>query len=149
MVNTQLFKTAAGKLLPQAKARNKEGAPAYAYSAKHQLAQLAATGCLNQTFYASAESQLDTVRALAQTVDAEFVAKTAVYARQAGHMKDMPALLAATLAVRDVALLSQVFGRVVDNGKMLRNFVQIVRSGSVGRTSCCRPSRRREKVCRR
>jgi 60 kDa SS-A/Ro ribonucleoprotein len=47
----------------------------------------------------------------------------------------MPALLAATLAVRDVALLSQVFGRVVDNGKMLRNFVQIVRSGSVGRKS--------------
>ncbi|MBC7955702.1 MAG: RNA-binding protein [Cytophagales bacterium] len=135
MVNTQLFQALKGALLPDATARNHEQAPAYALSARHQLAQLAATGCLNQTFYASAESQLDTVRALAQTVDAAFVAKTAVYARQAGHMKDMPALLAATLAVRDVALLSQVFGRVVDNGKMLRNFVQIVRSGSVGRKS--------------
>jgi 60 kDa SS-A/Ro ribonucleoprotein len=50
-------------------------------------------------------------------------------------MKDMPALLAASLAVRDVGLLSGVFGRVVDNGKMLRNFVQIVRSGAVGRKS--------------
>jgi 60 kDa SS-A/Ro ribonucleoprotein len=135
MVNTQLFQSLKGALLPDATARNHEQAPAYALSARHQLAQLAATGCLNQTFYASAESQLDTVRALAQTVDAAFVAKTAVYARQAGHMKDMPALLAATLAVRDVARLSQVFGRVVDNGKMLRNFVQIVRSGSVGRKS--------------
>jgi 60 kDa SS-A/Ro ribonucleoprotein len=135
MVNTQLFQTLKGALLPDATARNHEQAPAYALSARHQLAQLAATGCLNQTFYASAESQLDTVRALAQTVDAAFVAKTAVYARQAGHMKDMPALLAATLAVRDVALLAQVFGQVVDNGKMLRNFVQIVRSGSVGRKS--------------
>jgi 60 kDa SS-A/Ro ribonucleoprotein len=135
MVNTQLFQTLKGALLPDATARNHEQAPAYALSARHQLAQLAATGCLNQTFYASAESQLDTVRALAQTVDPAFVAKTAVYARQAGHMKDMPALLAATLAVRDVALLAQVFGRVVDNGKMLRNFVQIVRSGSVGRKS--------------
>lgn len=135
MVNTQLFQSLKGALLPDATARNHEQAPAYALSARHQLAQLAATGCLNQTFYASADSQLDTVRALASTVDEAFVAKTAVFARQAGHMKDMPALLAATLAVRDVALLGQVFGRVVDNGKMLRNFVQIVRSGSVGRKS--------------
>jgi 60 kDa SS-A/Ro ribonucleoprotein len=135
MVNTQLFRSMKGALLPDATARNHAQAPAYALSARHQLAQLAATGCLNQTFYASAESQLDTVHALAQAVDAAFVAKTAVYARQAGHMKDMPALLAATLAARDVALLSQVFGRVVDNGKMLRNFVQILRSGAVGRKS--------------
>jgi 60 kDa SS-A/Ro ribonucleoprotein len=81
MVNTQLFQTLKGALLPDATARNHEQAPAYALSARHQLAQLAATGCLNQTFYASAESQLDTVRALAQTVDAAFVAKTAIYAR--------------------------------------------------------------------
>ena len=50
-------------------------------------------------------------------------------------MKDMPAALAATLAVWDTALLAQVFGRVIDNGKMLRNFVQIVRSGAMGRKS--------------
>ncbi|MCP2871823.1 TROVE domain-containing protein, partial [Salmonella enterica subsp. enterica serovar Typhimurium] len=43
--------------------------------------------------------------------------------------------LAAILALPDVALLSQVFSRVVDNGKMLRNFVQILRSGTVGRKS--------------
>jgi len=135
MVNTQLFQTRKGVLLPDANARNHEQAPAYALSARHQLAQLAATGCLNQTFYANAESQLDVVRTLVQGVDAAFVAKTALYARDAGHMKDMPALLAATLAVRDVPLLAQVFGRVVDNGKMLRNFVQIVRSGAVGRKS--------------
>ena len=135
MVNTQLFQTLKGALLPDADVRNQEHAPAYAMSARHQLAQLAATGCLNQTFYANAPSQLDTVRALAQTVAPIFVAQTALYARQAGHMKDMPALLAATLAVRDVSLLAQVFGRVVDNGKMLRNFVQILRSGAVGRKS--------------
>jgi 60 kDa SS-A/Ro ribonucleoprotein len=135
MVNTQLFKTLKGALLPDATVRNHEGAPAYALSPRHQLAQLAATGCLGQTFYASADTQLDTVRALAEQVDAAFAAKTAIYARAAGHMKDMPALLAAMLAVRDVALLNFVFGRVVDNGKMLRNFVQIVRSGAVGRKS--------------
>lgn len=135
MVNTTLFQTLKGAFLPAATARNAAGAPAHAFTPRHQLAQLAATGCLSRTFYANAEDQLAQVTALAQAVDATFVAKTAVHAREAGHMKDMPALLAATLAVRDVALLAQVFPRVVDNGKMLRNFVQIVRSGAVGRKS--------------
>ena len=135
MVNTQLFHTAIGALLPIATGLNHQHAPAYVLSPRHQLAQLAATGCLNHTFYANAESQLDAVAALVTQVDAAFVAKTALYARESGYMKDMPALLAANLAVRDVALLSGVFGRVIDNGKMLRNFVQILRSGAVGRKS--------------
>ena len=135
MVNTQLFQTLKGKLLPAADAVNASQAPAYAHTPRHQLAQLAATGCLGQTFHANAEAQLDAVLALASQLEPAFVARTAIHARAAGHMKDMPALLAATLAVRDVALLGQVFGRVIDSGKMLRNFVQIVRSGAVGRKS--------------
>ncbi|MDZ7866102.1 RNA-binding protein [Acidovorax sp.] len=135
MVNTQLFQTLRGTLMPTANALNEAGGAAFLPSPKHQLAQLAATGCLNNTFYTKAESQLDTVLSLASEVDPVFVAKTAVYARRAGHMKDMPALLAASLAQRDVGLLTQVFGRVIDNGKMLRNFVQMLRSGAVGRKS--------------
>ncbi|MEO3715009.1 vWA domain-containing protein [Roseateles flavus] len=135
MVNTQLFHTIKGALLPAATARNAQQAPAYAFSPRHQLAQLAATGCLSRTFYASAEDQLEQVLALTQQLEPAFVAKAAIYGRQSGHMKDLPALLAASLAQRDVALLSQVFSRVVDNGKMLRNFVQILRSGAVGRKS--------------
>ena len=50
-------------------------------------------------------------------------------------MKDMPALLCAVLSVKDHALLNVVFPRVIDNAKMLRNFVQIMRSGAVGRKS--------------
>jgi 60 kDa SS-A/Ro ribonucleoprotein len=135
MVNTQLFKTLKGVLPPPADAVNHALAPAYAFSPRHQLAQLAATGCLNQTFYAAADEQLAHVLALARELDPAFVAKAAIHARQAGHMKDMPALLLALLAVRDVKLLDAVFGRVVDSGKMLGNFVQIVRSGVVGRKS--------------
>ncbi len=135
MVNPQLFRTMKGALLPEGTARNHQNAPAYELDARHQLAQLAATGCLGQTFYANAEAQLDAALALAQRVEPTFVAQTAIHARQAAHMKDMPALLAATLAVRDVDLLAKVFGRVIDNGKMLRAFVQIVRSGAVGRKS--------------
>ena len=77
---------------------NEAGGIAYTLTHKQQLAQLAATGCLNNTYYADAQSQLDQVLKLAENLDAEFIAKTAVYARQKGFMKDMPALLLAVLA---------------------------------------------------
>lgn len=96
---------------------------------------MAVTGCLSQTFYANGQDQLEQLGNLVLEVDTRFTAQTAIYARQRGYMKDMPATLAAALAVWDTALLAQVFGRVIDNGKMLRNFVQIVRSGAMGRKS--------------
>ncbi|OGB23975.1 MAG: RNA-binding protein [Burkholderiales bacterium RIFCSPLOWO2_02_FULL_57_36] len=135
MANTQLFQSLKGKLLPKADAVNFEGAPAYATSPQHQLAQYAATGCLNATFYASAETQLETVLKLCDGIDAQFIAQTALYCRERGYMKDMPALLTAILAGQGAPVLSRVFKRTVNNGKMLRNFVQIVRSGAVGRKS--------------
>jgi 60 kDa SS-A/Ro ribonucleoprotein len=135
MANKTLFKSLVGKLIPAANARNEHHAPAYRLSPKEALAQYAATGCLGATFYAGAEEQLAKVLELCEQVEPEFVAKTAVYARERGFMKDMPALLLAVLAAKDVRLLAAVFPRVVDNGRMLRNFVQIVRSGAAGRKS--------------
>jgi 60 kDa SS-A/Ro ribonucleoprotein len=135
MANKTLFKSLIGKLIPAADAINDERAPAYALSPKHQLAQYAATGCLNTTFYATADEQLAQVLELCAEIDAEFIAKTAVFCRERGFMKDMPALLCAVLSVKDRELLTRVFPRVIDNAKMLRNFVQIMRSGAVGRKS--------------
>jgi len=135
MANANLFQTLKRSLLPAADALNFEAAPAYRLTPKHRLAQYAATGCLNDTFYAAAENQLDTVLALCQEVDARFIAQTAVYCRERGYMKDMPALLAAVLAARGAQELAPVFKRVIDNGRMLRNFVQILRSGVTGRKS--------------
>jgi len=135
MANKTLFQSLIGALLPKSDAVNDAGGKAYALLPKQALAQYAATGCLNGTFYAGAEEQLDTVLTLAQTVEPEFLAKLAIHARQAGHMKDMPALLLAVLAVRDVQLLKRVFPVVCDNGKMVRTFVQIMRSGVAGRKS--------------
>lgn len=63
-----------------------------------------ATSCLNTTFYASADEQLAKVLELCAEIDAEFIAKTAVFGRERGFMKDMPALLCAVLSVRDRAL---------------------------------------------
>ena len=144
MANRALFQTnviASTKVLAP-NIRNQAGAPAYAFEPKHALAQLAITGCMNQTFYASAEAQLSEVIARCLEVPSEFVAKTAIYARESGNMKDMPALLVAYLAAFDGALCEAVFERVIDNGKMLRNFVQIMRSGAVARKSLgTRPKR--------
>ena len=142
MANKGLFASAIAKLLPRADTVNRELAPAYAYGPEHKLAQLAATGTLADNFYGAAETQLADVLAAAQACDPYFVAQAAVYARQSGAMKDMPALLAAYLTVADPDLAVPVFNRVIDNGRMLRNFVQIMRSGRVGRASLgSRPKR--------
>ena len=142
MANKGLFASALAKFLPAADALNRECAPAYAYGPEHKLAQLAATGTLQDNFYADAETQLADVLEAAGACDPLFVAKAAVYARTRGAMKDMPALLAAYLTRRRSGPRGPVFERVIDNGRMLRNFVQIMRSGAVGRTSLgTRPKR--------
>ena len=104
MANENLFASFLGKLLPAADAVNEAGGSAYAFGPEHALAQYAATGCLHGTFYASARTQLDVVLKLAFDVDVDFLAKTAIYARQRGHMKDMPALLCAVLSIRSSGL---------------------------------------------
>ncbi len=135
MANKNLFQSIRGALAPATTTRNDAGAPAYDLSAEAALARLAATGCLNRTFYADAETQLDRVLDAARRVDVDFLARTALYARRKGYMKDTPALLCAVLATRDLDRLIEIFPQVIDNGKMLRNFVQILRSGVTGRKS--------------
>lgn len=142
MANKSLFASAVAMLMPRTDAVNREGAPAYAYGPEAKLAQLAATGTLTDNFYGQAETQLADVLEAAKAVDPIFVAQAAIYARSSGAMKDMPALLAAYLTVADPDLSVPVFGRVIDGGRMLRSYVQILRSGQVGRTSLgSRPKR--------
>lgn len=162
---------------PAADTKNEAGGTAYSLKAKEALAQLACTGCFNQTFYSKAEDQLTRVKELAAQCDPEFIGKLAVYSREKGFLKDMPAFLVAHLSgrvasahraesdllqIRSVlrekgkpvtaelesklsaaheeverlnGIVWDVFPRVIDNGKMLKNFVQIVRSGEAGRKS--------------
>lgn len=139
MANKTLFQSLRGALIPQTDARNAENAPAYALAPKHALAQYAATGCFGRTFYAAAEEQLTRVlelcEAIAASGDAGFVARVAIYSRTQSFMKDMPAMLCAWLSKRDARLHEAVFARVIDNARMLRTYVQILRSGVVGRKS--------------
>jgi len=91
MANTQLFATSQ-HLLPPSDSINEAGGSAYVLPPEMQLAQFLMTGTLNGTFYADAQAQLDAILSLAEELDAEFLAKAAIYARARGHMKDPPAL---------------------------------------------------------
>jgi 60 kDa SS-A/Ro ribonucleoprotein len=135
MANKTVFQTIFGGLIPATDTINSERAPAYALSPKQALAQYAATGCFNRTFYATADEQLQRVLELCDAVGPEFVAQVAVYSRRNAYMKDMPALLCAWLSARSPQLHEKVFAQVIDNAKMLRTYVQILRSGVVGRKS--------------
>lgn len=135
MANKTLFKSRRVRRVKTADTWNAQYAPAYKLSPRHALAQYAATGCLSTTYYADDEEQLDMVMSLCDEVSADFIAKTAIWARQKGYMKDMPALLCARLSVEAPELLDHIFHRVIDNGRMVRNFVQIMRSGQAGRNS--------------
>lgn len=135
MANKSLF-ASLKSLLPRAHARNEAGGAAYRLPPRHALAQLAATGCLNGVYYAQAEDQLAALLTLAGQVDDNlFLAKLAVYSRQRAYLKDMPAALLMVLAARDLPLFHRAFDRVVDNGRVLRTLLQMVRSGRFGRRS--------------
>ena len=137
MANKNLFSTNTRTVRP-ADTLNNAGGAAYSLSDKESLAQLVMTGTFNNTFYVSAQNQLDTIKELLAKLgssEAEFVAKLAIHARKNGFMKDTPAFLTAWLTSNGPQYFKAVFDRVIDNGKMLRNFVQIMRSGVIGRKS--------------
>ena len=133
MANKSLFASLKSRFV-RADTRNEAGGRAYTLAPKHALAQLAATGCFNGTYYAQADEQLATLKTLVdQVTDNAFLAKLAVYSRERAMMKDMPVALLLALSKRDPALFRKVFDRVVDNGRTLRTLVQFVRSGQFGR----------------
>lgn len=140
IANKKLFKNQSNKI-PEAKFVNHAGGKAYKTSSKHALAQIACTGCFNNTYYANGENQLNTISQLVSEVKPEFIAQVAIYSRKYGVMKDMPAYLLAYLCALEKddknisTLFKHTFFEVCDNMKMVRNFVQIIRSGAVGRKS--------------
>lgn len=142
MVNNRVFKTESPKKGGH-NTTNEAGGKAFSKSAEEALASYACTGTIADTFYASAEDQYDKIIELLNKCDPYFIAQVAVYARTSGYMKDMPALLMAYLfsinyhntSVEAKQVTINAFQASIDNVKMLRNFVQIIRSGKLGRKS--------------
>lgn len=138
MANKNVFKSSRYVAPAPTNTVNNAGGVAYSLADKEALAQLVMTGTFNGTFYTTAQNQIDNVKALLDKLgpeEATFIAKLAIHARQQGFMKDTPAYLVAWLSKQDTKMFKTAFGHVVDNGKMLRNFVQIMRSGAIGRKS--------------
>ena len=136
MVNKSLFQTKKGKSTDTV---NLAGGEAYSLKPENKLAQFCVTSCLNDVYYDSAASQLTQIVELAQQCEVEFLAKLCVFARSS-KMKDTSAILLAVLANKlsedsDRVLFQWTFSKVINNTKMLRNFVQVIRSGVTGRKS--------------
>ena len=138
MVNKTVFKSSRYVAPAPTDTVNNAGGAAYSLNDKEALAQMVMTGVFNNSFYVTAQNQIDNVKDLLDKLgpeEATFIAKLAIHARKNGFMKDTPAYLVAWLSKQDTAMFKTAFGHVIDNGKMLRNFVQIMRSGSIGRKS--------------
>lgn len=99
------------------------------------FATYAMTGVLRGTYRAGVREDVVSLAELARAVSTELVAKTAVVARAHGRSPELPALLVATLAARDVTMMERVFARVIDDGPSLLTFCDAVRSGWLGRKS--------------
>ena len=131
-MNKKIFASAT-PTLAKATTVNQAGGRAFDLGSEAALAQFVVTGCLNDTYYSNAENQLAQVQSLAEKCGGDFIARCAVYAHQHSRMKDMPAVLLAILVGRrEHELVGRIFDKVITNQKMLRNFVQVVRSGSLG-----------------
>ncbi len=113
---------------------NSAGGLAYRKESEVDLANLALTGTFNDGFYTSGQDQIARVQRLVNEVSPRFLEGLAVYARE-NNMKDTPVVLLAFLMNKDARRFRRAFPKVIDNGKQLRNFCAVVRSGVTGRKS--------------
>lgn len=135
-MNRNVFPT--GPKAPPANTVNDAGGAAYALEPREALEQYAMTGCFNGTFYASGTLQLErTLELCAKVADPAWISALAIKARRDGLMKDMPVLLLAWVAANEKGGESfrAAFPLVVDNVKQLSKYVQVFRSGVLGRKS--------------
>ncbi len=77
---------------------NHEGAKAYTLTPEMELYSAIATTMLNDSFYEKADDRLARIKVLMAQVNAPFIAKLAVYARQQMNLRTAPVVLATELA---------------------------------------------------
>lgn len=136
MANKKLFQKPM-RHEPDVDTVNEAGGTAYKAPDKLALAQLASTGTFEDTFYSTAEKQVNHMLDLCEKVEPEFLAKLAVYAKQVGKMKDMPVYVLTYLlakAKKDesyVPFAEAAFRLVAKTGRDIRNLTLFMRSGIV------------------
>ena len=116
--------------------KNLAGGNAYSLEDRDALTLFAMTGTFAGTAYSTPKDVLNNLKTLCDKVnDVEFISNLAIYSRNKGCMKDIPSFLLGWVFANDNEnkYFSTTFENVVDNGKMLCNFWQIVRSNTFGR----------------
>ena len=129
MLNKQLL----AKSVVGANCVNAAGGAAYALEARQALAQLALTGTLNDTYYVDAHAQLDELLQRCFEVSPAFVAKTAIYAREQGRMKDTPVRL--SVSGDDNQGFAVLAGKSADSGA-ITVVIQLWRNVDADRVEC-------------
>jgi len=124
---------------PKTDTVNNAGGVAYKFTPMHALAQMVATGVFRNTYYTSGAEQLKAFMEITEdkkSISDERLAKLAIWGRHNAYMKDTPAACVMRLLSRNnMDLFHKVFDKVIDNGRMLRNAFQMLRSGVFGRRS--------------
>jgi 60 kDa SS-A/Ro ribonucleoprotein len=112
-----------------------EGGVSYAPTFREQLAEFFSLGLLNGTFY---QNQTDVIRdaaALFQRAlkeEPEFTTKCAIYGNNENSLKLVPTIWLVYLStLDDKRLFRAAFPRIIQNVKMLHDFLEITRHGGI------------------
>jgi len=107
---------------------NHEGFPAWTPSDAVLLEQLAMTGTLGHSFYASAREQTRDALELLERAEPEALARAIVRGRQEGFVRAFPILGLVKLSEKSSLLFQEVFDKVVVTGGDLKDFLDLARS---------------------
>lgn len=120
---------------PQPTTRNHEGYGAYERLVEEQYIQLLLTNTLNNTFYADTQQLMDDAMVSHQEmaeVDAGFMARALIYARNEALMRLQPLFGLALLSKVDPDHFAKVFSQVVQTPADLADFLTILRGTGRG-----------------
>jgi len=107
--------------------RNAENFPAWTMGDSARLEQLAMTGTLGNSFYASAKGLTRDALQLLERADASALARAIVHGRQEGFIRTFPILGLLYLSQKDAGLFQEVFQQVILTGNDLGDFIDLTR----------------------
>ena len=104
---------------------NAENFSAWRQTVKTALNQLAMTGTLGNSFYASAKELSQDALTVLNQAEAEDLAQAIVKGRNEGFIRTFPILGLVVLSQKDSALFKQVFNQVILTGNDLVDFIDL------------------------
>ena len=106
---------------------NHENFPAWKMSDEARLEQLAMTGTLGNSFYASASESTVDALALLERADAGALSRAIIRGRNEGFIRTFPLLGLVVLSKKSPELFQQAFPKVVLTGNDLEDFIDMTR----------------------